>query len=216
MALTVGLLTFLLIDTFGEGLEVAERAEPGLKAGLVVWIGALMTFFGLLAIGRRHGRPPQGVALAMFIAIGIGVHNLGEGLVIGASFAVGEVALASFLVLGFALHNVTEGIAISAPIRKEAMSPMTFVWLALIAGGPAVLGTVTGALAISPFWIAMAFGVGAGAIMQVIFEVGSAFFWSKRETLQPWYSMASLVGLFNWYPGDVWHRVSGTWINGEC
>lgn len=71
----------------------------------------------LLALGRRGGRPPEGSALATFVALGIGLHNLGEGLAIGAAFAVGEVALASFLVLGFALHNVTEGIAIAAPLH---------------------------------------------------------------------------------------------------
>ncbi|MBZ0215768.1 MAG: hypothetical protein K8F25_04375 [Fimbriimonadaceae bacterium] len=197
MALTVGLLTFLLIDTIGEGLEVAAGIEEGLNADLIVWLGLLLSFLALLAIGRRSARPPEGVALALFIAIGIGVHNLGEGLVIGASFAVGEVALASFLVLGFALHNVTEGIAISAPIRREVMKPMMLVWLAIIAGGPAILGTVTGALSISPFWTALAFAIGAGAILQVIFEIGGAFLWSRPGTLQPWYSVASLSGFFS-------------------
>ncbi len=194
LALTVGLLAFLLVDTVGEGLEVAEKAADGLKADLVVWLSALLTALALLTIGRRGGRPPEGVALAYFIAIGIGVHNLGEGLAIGASFAVGEIALASFLVLGFALHNVTEGIAISAPIRREAMSPVTLFWLALIAGGPAIPGTMTGGLSISPLWTALAFGVGAGAILQVIIEVGGVFLRRKRDMSAPWYSAASLFG----------------------
>jgi zinc transporter ZupT len=194
LALTIGLLAFLLIDTLGEGLEIAEKAADGLKADLVVWLSALLTALALLAIGRRGGKPPEGVALAYFIAIGIGVHNLGEGLAIGASFAAGEIALASFLVLGFALHNVTEGIAISAPIRREAMSPATLAWLALIAGGPAIPGAMTGGLAISPLWTALAFGIGAGAILQVIIEVGGVFLRSKRDMSAPWYSTASLAG----------------------
>jgi len=166
----------------------------GLKADLAVWLSALLTTLTLLAVGRRGGRPPEGVALAYFIAIGIGVHNLGEGLAIGASFAAGEIALASFLVLGFALHNVTEGVAISAPIRREAMSPVTLAWLAVIAGGPAIPGAMTGGLSISPFWTALAFGVGAGAILQVIIEVGGMFLRRKRDLSVPWYSAASLVG----------------------
>jgi zinc transporter ZupT len=194
LALTVGLLAFLLVDTVGEGLEVAEKATGGLKADLVVWLSALLTGLALLAIGRRGGRPPEGVRLAYFIAIGIGVHNLGEGLAIGASFAVGEIALASFLVLGFALHNVTEGIAISAPIRREAMSPLTLFWLAVIAGGPAIPGTMIGGLSISPFWTALAFGIGAGAILQVIIEVGGVFLRRKRDMSLPLYSAASLFG----------------------
>ena len=194
LALTIGLLAFLLIDTMGEGLEVAEKVVGGLKADLVVWLSALLTTLTLLAVGRRGGRPPEGTALAYFIAIGIGVHNLGEGLAIGASFAAGEIALASFLVLGFALHNVTEGVAISAPIRREAMSPVTLAWLAVIAGGPAIPGAMTGGLSISPFWTALAFGVGAGAILQVIIEVGGMFLRRKRDMSVPWYSAASLVG----------------------
>ncbi len=194
MALTIGLLAFLLIDTLGEGLEVAEKVVGALKADLVVWLSAILTTLVLLAVGRRKGRPPEGPALAMFIAIGIGVHNLGEGLAIGASLAVGEVALASFLVLGFALHNVTEGIAISTPIQRESIRLPQLSWLALIAGGPAIVGTMTGGLSISPFWTALAFGVGAGAILQVIVEVGGVFLRRSRDKSLPWYSAASLAG----------------------
>ena len=194
MALTIGLLAFLLIDTIAEGLEVAETVADGLKADLIVWLSALISCLFLLAVGRRGGRPPEGIALAYFIAIGIGVHNLGEGLAIGASFAVGEIALASFLVLGFALHNVTEGIAISTPIRREALSPAILLWLAVIAGGPAILGTMTGALAISPFWTALAFGIGAGAILQVVIEVSGMFLKKRDDGTVPWYSASSLSG----------------------
>ena len=194
MALTIRLLAFLLIDTLAEGLEVAESIAEGLKADLVVWLSAVLTTLILLAVGRRKGRPPEGAALAMFIAIGIGVHNLGEGLAIGASLSIGEVALASFLVLGFAIHNVTEGIAISTPLQRENISISKLIWLALIAGGPAVLGTLVGGISISPFWTALAFGIGAGAILQVIIEVGGVFLRRRKELPVPWYSTASLSG----------------------
>ncbi|MBL6928057.1 MAG: metal transporter [Rhodospirillales bacterium] len=194
MALTVGLLAFLLVDTLIEGLEAAQAVADGLKADLIVWLGAVLTCLVLLVIGRRSGRPPQGPQLAMFIALGIGVHNLGEGLVIGASFAAGEVALASFLVLGFALHNVTEGIAISAPLRRKAASMTRLGRLALIAGGPAIVGTTAGGLAVAPIWTAAAFAVGAGAILQVMIEVGGLFLRRARETGQPQYSTVGLAG----------------------
>ena len=194
MALTVGLLAFLLIDTVVEGLEVAGTIADGLKADLVVWLSAILTTLTLLAVGRRKGKPPQGPALAMFIAIGIGIHNLGEGLAIGASLSIGEVALASFLVLGFALHNVTEGIAISSPLRRDNISINKLLWLAFVAGGPAILGTLVGGVSISPFWTALAFGIGAGAILQVIIEVGGLFLRSRKELPVPWYSAASLTG----------------------
>jgi ZIP family zinc transporter len=174
LALTVGLLVFLLVDTLQEGLEVAAGAAASLQANAVVWLAALATFVTLMVIGRRGGRAPGGTALAAFIALGIGLHNLGEGLVIGASFATGEAALASFLVVGFALHNVTEGVGIAAPLVEARPALRIFAALAALAGLPAVLGTWAGAFAFSPHWTALCFGIGAGAILQVVVEV-SAF-----------------------------------------
>lgn len=194
MALTVGLLGYLLVDTLDEGLEAAEKASEGLNANIAVWVIAALTCLLLLAAGRRSGKAPEGVALALFIAIGIGMHNLGEGLAIGASVAIGEVALASFLVLGFFLHNVTEGIAISAPLRKEAFSPKLLFGLAVIAGAPAIPGTVLGAFAISPIWTAVAFAIGAGAILQVIIEVTGLLLKSEDGSQAAWHSTAALSG----------------------
>jgi zinc transporter ZupT len=173
LALTVGLLVFLLLDTLEEGLEVAAGAASSLQATAVVWLAALLTFVALMVIGRRGGRTPAGTALAAFIALGIGFHNLGEGLVIGAAFATGEAALASFLVVGFALHNVTEGVGIAAPLVEARPGIKTFAALAALAGLPAVLGTWTGAFAFSPHWAALCFGIGAGAILQVVVEVAA-------------------------------------------
>lgn len=173
LALTVGLLVFLLLDTLEEGLEVAAGAASSLQATAVVWLAALLTFGALMVIGRRGGRAPAGVALAAFIALGIGLHNLGEGLVIGASFATGEAALASFLVVGFALHNVTEGVGIAAPLVEARPGLGVFAALAALAGLPAVLGTWGGAFAFSPHWAALCFGIGAGAILQVVVEVSA-------------------------------------------
>jgi zinc transporter ZupT len=173
LALTIGLLVFLLVDTLEEGLEVAAGAASGLQATAVVWLAALLTFGALMVIGRRGGRAPAGVALAAFIALGIGIHNLGEGLVIGAAFATGEAALASFLVVGFALHNVTEGVGIAAPLVEARPRLGIFAALAALAGLPAVLGAWAGAFAFSPHWAALCFGIGAGAILQVVIEVAA-------------------------------------------
>jgi ZIP family zinc transporter len=173
LALTVGLLVFLLVDTLEEGLEVAAGASGPLQARALVWLTAFVTFLGLLVVGRRSGRAPEGIALATFIALGIGLHNLGEGLAIGASFATGEAALASFLVVGFTLHNVTEGVGIAAPLMREPARLAVLIALAALAGLPAVVGTWGGVFAFSPHWAAICFGVGAGAIVQVVFEVSA-------------------------------------------
>ena len=174
LALTVGLLIYLLIDMLGEGLESATETLDRLRGPTVVWVSALVAALALLALGRRSGEAPKGAALAGFIALGIGLHNFGEGLAVGAAFATGASALASFLVIGFIVHNVTEGIGIAAPIAKGTRPPLwVFAALALLAGAPAIAGVLAGSTAVSPYLTALAFGLGAGAILQVIIELGA-------------------------------------------
>lgn len=181
LALTLGLLAFLLVDTLQEGLELAAAAAPELHARALVWLSALATLLALLFAGRRAGEAPAGVKLGFFIALGIGLHNLGEGLAVGASLTTGAMALASFLVVGFALHNVTEGIAIASPLVGQRVGAPILVSLAAIAGLPAVLGAWAGAFAYSPHWSAVCFGIAAGAILQVLFEV-SAYLLRKSSS----------------------------------
>lgn len=171
LALTVGFLVFLLIDTIGEGLEKASETIARLRGQALFWAIFAVTAVGLLTLGRRSGKAPEGFALAYFIALGIGLHNLGEGLAVGAALASGAAALATFLVIGFTIHNVTEGIGIAAPVAREKPSLVQFAQLAATAGLPAIVGTVTGTQAVSPLWITVCFAIGAGAILQVIVEV---------------------------------------------
>ena len=172
LALTIGMRAFLLVDTLEEGLELGARAAPAMPGTALVWLAAAFSFLTPIAIGRRGGRAPEGVALATYIALGIGFHNLGEGLAIGAAFAAGQAALGSFLVVGFTLHNVTEGVGIVAPLAKGPVSVRTMVGLAALAGLPAVLGAWAGAFAYAPQWSALFLGIGAGAILQVTVEIG--------------------------------------------
>jgi zinc transporter ZupT len=176
LAFTAGLLVFLLIDTTEEGLELASEAGAALNAVSLFGIGALGAVVGLVALGHalsgRRGAP--GLALAYLIAAGIGLHNLGEGLAVGAALAAGEIALGTFLVLGFALHNTTEGLAIVAPLGGEPSRPWLghFVAMGALAGVPTILGAWAGGFAFSPAWGALAFGLAAGAIAQVVWAIG--------------------------------------------
>lgn len=177
LSLTVGLLVFLLIDTLLDAFEVAEllpEVYQGIPLSLFV---AALTWFAIMAIGSRQSvanrETPQGRRfVALLIAIGIGFHNLGEGLVVGAAFALGEAALGSFLVIGFILHNITEGVGIAAPVTKDKIPTSWFLWMLLIAGGPAIAGTLIGGFAFSPLLAVIFLGIGVGAIWQVIVEVG--------------------------------------------
>lgn len=196
LALTIGLLAFLLVDTLAEGLEFAEQAAPHFQGAALVWLPAALSFALLMVVSRRHGRAPGGVALATSIAFGIGLHNLGEGLAIGAAFATGAAALGSFLVLGFTLHNITEGIGIAAPLTRERPRLLIFVALVALAGLPAVVGVWIGSFAFYAHWAALALGIGAGAILQVIIEVGLFLARQSRDQGRSWLSATALTGVF--------------------
>lgn len=170
LAMTVGMLVFLMIDAAGEALELASEAAAIFQGQVMVVLAGAASFLLLMAVGRRSGTP-AGLTLATFIALGIGLHNLGEGLAIGAAFASGAAGLGTFLVLGFTIHNITEGIGIAAPILKSRPAVGVFPALTLLAGGPAVLGLWVGSLAYAPQWSALALAIGAGAILQVVVEV---------------------------------------------
>jgi len=179
LAFTVGLLAFLLVDTIAEGFELAGATAASLNGLGLFSFGALAAVFTLMWLSRsldaRRGTVP-GLVLAYLVAAGIGLHNLGEGLAVGAALAAGEIALGSYLIVGFALHNTTEGLAIVAPLggadRSERPLLKHLIALGAIAGAPTIAGAWLGGFAFSPAWASLAFGVAAGAIAQVIWTVG--------------------------------------------
>jgi zinc transporter ZupT len=180
LALTIGLLVFLFVDTAHEGIESASML-PGSYQGAALFVGAaalaylaLESFGGWLrsrrARAKQSGSP--GAVLALLIATGIGLHNFGEGLAIGAAFALGEAALGTLLLIGFTLHNTTEGLAIIAPIAKERPSLPALAKLGLIGGVPTIAGAWVGGLVYSPVLAVLFLGLGAGAIAQVVWQIG--------------------------------------------
>ncbi len=198
LALTVGLLIFLVVDTLLEAGEVAVEL-PGAFSGIpLVILVSLLTLLGLLGAERlfRRGRQEASrLSTSYRISLGIGLHNLGEGLAIGAAFALGETALGAFLVVGFTLHNITEGVGIAAPILRERPKLVHFAWLALLAGGPAIVGTWIGGFAFSNLAATIFLAIGAGAILQVIYEVTRLLLKDSARTKTPALSGANLGGL---------------------
>ncbi|MGB2714858.1 MAG: hypothetical protein WBC51_11795 [Vicinamibacterales bacterium] len=180
LALTIGLLVFLFVDTAHEGIEAASTL-PGSYQGAALFFGAAaLAYLALESFGAwlraRRSRAKQvgspGSVLALLIATGIGLHNFGEGLAIGAAFALGEAALGTLLLIGFTLHNTTEGLAIIAPIAKERPSLGALVKLGLIGGLPTIAGAWAGGLVYSPVLAVLFLGLGAGAIAQVVWQIG--------------------------------------------
>ncbi len=204
---TVGLLAFLAIDATIEGIDLAGGAPSAFGGPLLVFLGVVAAYLALSAAegylgGRqrkvRDGSPAMGTGaagtgafLALLVAIGIGLHNLGEGLAVGSSYAGGALALGAFLVIGFAIHNTTEGLAIVAPLAETRPRLRRLAGLGLIAGGPAIVGAWIGAAAFNPSLGAFLFGVGAGAIVQVIRQLWPAM----RETADEFLPPVAVVGM---------------------
>jgi zinc transporter, ZIP family len=174
MALTAGLLAFLGVEALAEAFELQAVLPSALGGSGIVLLGVALSFLGMTALAGRLGRGSgaTGLALALLVAIGIGVHNLGEGLAIGASFAVGELQLGTFLIVGFMIHNVTEGLGIATPLARSRVTVLALAGLALVAGAPAILGAWIGGYASSDVLGPLFFGIAAGAAFQVVVEVG--------------------------------------------
>ncbi len=204
LALTAGLLVFLGVDALHEALETAEQVPAAFQGVGLVLLGTLGAILGLVAASRwLRGRGVRGVRgvqggaetnlwLAYMIAMGIGLHNLGEGLAIGAAYAVGEISLGAFLVIGFALHNTTEGFGIVAPVANERPALRHFLALGALAGVPTIFGTWIGGFTYQPTLATFFLALGAGAIFQVVWELGKLI---TKGSEAGWASPLNAVGL---------------------
>ncbi len=174
---TIGLLVFLLLDAVVEAIETAGDMPEVFQGFAIVVFGTFGTLFLLQTGGnwltqwarKRWGQ--EAFALALLIAVAIGLHNLAEGLAIGAAFNLGAISLGAILVVGFTIHNITEGLAIISPMAHERPTWLLFALLGLVAGAPTILGGWIGGFAYSSLWSLLFLSVGAGAILEVIFKI---------------------------------------------
>jgi zinc transporter, ZIP family len=191
LALTVGLLVFIGVEALAESIELASGVASAFQGIGLITLGILGAPLCIEAVGRLKKREPStsaaadrsgasdGQRTAFLIALGIGMHNLGEGLAVGSAYAVGEIGLGTMLVLGFLLHNTTEGIGIVAPIARERPTLQRLVVLGLIAGAPTILGAFIGGFTYSPPLSVLFMALGAGAVFQVVWTLGR--FLAKRS-----------------------------------
>jgi zinc transporter, ZIP family len=179
LSLTIGLLVFLGVDALVEAIETSGRIAGAFQGSALVLLGVLGTPLILAALGQWRGgglrRERSPLQVAALIALGIGLHNLGEGLAIGTSYATGEIALGTFLVIGFLLHNTTEGLGIVTPLAEERPRLVSLFLLGALAGVPTVLGAWVGGFTYSPVWTTLFFAIGVGAIAAVVYELWRLF-----------------------------------------
>ncbi|MCI0637405.1 MAG: ZIP family metal transporter [Actinobacteria bacterium] len=200
LAVTIGLLAFLAVDGYLEGTELGTESGGAFGGVELLFLGAGLAYLALAGLdshlrSRRAQAEAAGAGgwrLALMIAVGIGLHNLGEGLAIGSAYAIGALALGAFLVIGFAIHNTTEGLAIVAPLaagRRPSLGRLTA--LGLIAGGPAIVGAFVGASVSNPELSTFLLGIGVGAIVQVIVQLWPSIRDESGRSLYP----ASVAGI---------------------
>jgi zinc transporter ZupT len=171
LALTVGLLAFLAADAAIEAIGLAGQTGAAFGGVALVVLGAGLAFMALTSLDRFVRGSRDGQRLALMIAIGIGLHNLGEGLAIGSAYAIGALAIGGSLVIGFAIHNTTEGLAVVVPLAGRPVSVLRLLGLGLLAGAPAVAGTLIGSTVVNTELSAFLLGIGVGAIVQVIVQI---------------------------------------------
>jgi ZIP family zinc transporter len=211
LSLTAGLLVFLGIDAMLESNEIISENVAAIFNGqvlivMVVIVSFLVLLYTSETLTQRAAKKSvsanystsslsssasttsqqqeliKPLAISLMIAIGIGLHNFGEGLAISAAVLLGEAALSTFLIVGFMLHNTTEGLAIVAPIAKSGQVMIRkLIVMGFIAGAPTIAGAWIGGFLYSPLAAIIFLSVGAGAIFQVVYSIAS---WISRTSSQ--------------------------------
>lgn len=180
LSLTVGLLIFLGFDALAESIELVGEVPNVFNGVGLLTIGVLLAILvlGLVSYKTENNVNLKGdnfkhLAWAYLIALGIGLHNLGEGLAIGSAYAIGEATLGATLVIGFMAHNLTEGIAIVSPVtRIEGVKiAKHLLFMGLIAGVPTIIGSLIGGFAYSPTLAVLFLAIGVGAIFDVSYDI---------------------------------------------
>lgn len=177
VSFSVGILLFLFADVTEEAVGLSGHTWYGallFAVGLVIGVGV-----PFVVSSRRHrvndGSSADAAGIrpltTYIISAAIGLHNLGEGLAIGAAYASGQLALTTVLVVGFALHNGTEGMAIAGPASDIPIRIREPLVMGFLAGFPTVIGSIVGATLYSDLAGALFFSMAAGALLYVVIEL---------------------------------------------
>ena len=196
IGLSAGILVYLFFDVMHEAVELTGARD--IFSWIILLSSLFVSFVGLVAIEergqRRHGPSMNPLFLPYMIALGMGLHNLGEGLAIGASYGQGNWVLSGLLIGGFALHNGTEGFGIIGPAGRTPLRLKDSLLLGLLAGGPTCLGTVISGYGVSPYLSLAFYTLAAGSLLYVIVSL-VALSYTGEHRLQTATGMFVGIGL---------------------
>ncbi|MBI3031981.1 metal transporter [Candidatus Woesearchaeota archaeon] len=223
ISLSIGILVFLGFDALGEALilisEIPE-AMNGIGIVIIGFIGAVLVLGGVSYITIYHQTKKSyhaSLCLGYLIALGIGIHNLGEGLAVGSAYALGEIALGSLLVIGFMIHNITEGIPIISPLTKKSGKIPNLlthlIMMGLIAGGPTIIGTLIGGFSYSVALSAFFLAFGAGSIFTVVFDILQSLK-TTTNAENSWKSVCTVENIIGFIIGLLVMYVTGFMVVG--
>ncbi len=170
MGFTSGVLFYLFFEVMHEAVEFTDVQD--VVSWVILTVSLAGSLLGLVTVEQRlrgsSHQTPNVLFLPYMVALGLGLHNLGEGLAIGGSYAQGKWALSGLLVGGFTFHNATEGIAIMGPEGRSHHQLKHILWLGLLAGGPTCLGTVISGFWVSPYLLIAFYSAAAGSLLYVL------------------------------------------------
>jgi ZIP family zinc transporter len=204
ISFSIGILLFLFVDVTGHAVELSKQTGYGsflFAVGLVMGVGIpFLISSRRQRISHESSVPAKSndkSLTAYIISVAIGLHNLGEGLALGAAYAGGQLALTTILLIGFALHNGTEGMAISGPVSDIHIRARELILMGFLAGFPTVVGSIIGSIFYSDLAGALFFSTAAGALLYVIVEL-------LRRTHSPKSTLAGLlIGILLMYFTDL-------------
>jgi ZIP family zinc transporter len=180
ISFSLGILLFLFADVTSEAIDLSKTTWQGsilltlgMTLGLIIpsIISLRKTGGGIVTLSEPKQKSEAGFFQSYLISFGIGLHNLGEGLALGAAYGSGQLSLTFLLLVGFALHNGTEGLAISGPILESKFSIKEPLVMGFIAGFPTIIGSMIGSIAYSDLFGALFFSLASGALLFVVIEL---------------------------------------------
>jgi len=165
------MLSIVFMELLDEAIEFCGHwiALAGLFLGMIIFY--LLDHY----LPHHHPVTPEQTHLQGYLkkgtllALGIGLHNLPEGLAIGSGF-VGSTELGISLAILIGLHNIPEGMAVAAPLKQGGYSFPKVLAITALAGAPMGIGALIGALigSISALFLGLSLGFAAGAMLYIV------------------------------------------------